>query len=52
MDLRKEISKCPVCGSENIVQETHQTSWRHFTLKVGSYCAKCGTRNVFNVKVE
>ncbi len=45
----KEIEKCPVCGGENLVQETHQTSYKHLVLKTGSHCADCGVKIVFNV---
>jgi len=50
MNKQKEIERCPVCGSGNIIQETQPTTYKHVVVKVGSHCADCGVKFVLNVK--
>lgn len=48
----KEIEKCPVCASEDIEQDYHQTTNRHVMVKIGSHCNQCGVKFIFNVRVR
>ena len=54
--------KCPVCGSQNMIQKTKSSRpperipigghWHTRTWNCGSYCGDCGTDSHFDCEPE